>query len=91
MFQKALRQLSSLLRHADTLFHQLETDCGAITERTVKLKTRVTTLDEKCASLNARKVKIRKCFCDLTARPLFRGAAYGICVVLGWVAIYCIC
>ena len=71
-FQKALRQLSSLLRHADTLFHQLETDCGAITERTVKLKTRVSTLDEKCGTLNARKVKIRKFFCISIARRLFQ-------------------
>ena len=67
-----MRQLSSLLRHADTLFHQLETDCGAITERTVKLKTRVSILDEKCGTLNARKVKIRKFFCISIARRLFQ-------------------
>ena len=52
--------MSSLLRHADTLFHQLETDCGAITDRTVKLKARITILGEKSDNLNARKVKIRK-------------------------------
>ncbi len=56
----AMRQLASLLGHADTLFAELTAECSSITRRTAALAERLTQLDEVVAKYNPKKEKIRK-------------------------------
>ena len=56
----AMRQLASLLKHADTMFSDLELNCGQISTRTLKLKDRLTVLDENVEKYIPKKEKIRK-------------------------------
>ena len=56
----AMRQLASLLKHADTMFSDLELNCGQISTRTKKLTDRLTVLSENVEKYNPKKEKIRK-------------------------------
>jgi len=54
----AMRQLSSLLRHADTLFSDLESQCGKLTTRTKGLTGRIVIIAEKVEKFDPKKEKI---------------------------------
>ncbi len=56
----AMRQLASLLGHADTLFTELSEECGDITQRLAGLTQRISRLDDVVAKYNPKKEKIRK-------------------------------
>jgi hypothetical protein len=56
----AMRQLASLLGHADSLFTELTAQCSTISRRSAALAERLTVLDERVAKYNPKKEKIRK-------------------------------
>jgi hypothetical protein len=56
----AMRQLASLLGHADSLFTELTAQCSTISRRSAALAERLIVLDERVAKYNPKKEKIRK-------------------------------
>ncbi|XP_071455242.1 actin-binding protein WASF2-like [Hetaerina americana] len=56
----ALRQLSSIATHADTLFKDLRTELDAVRVRTEALRTRMDSLEVKALAFNPRTVAVRK-------------------------------
>ena len=56
----AMRQLGSLMGHADTLFTELTAECGSIAQRSAALAERMNQLDAVVAKYNPKKEKIRK-------------------------------
>jgi len=60
-----MRQLGSLLGHADSLFTELTAECSSISRRTAALAERIGVLDEGVAKYNPKKAKLRKFFLSM--------------------------
>ena len=57
---QAMRQLASLLHHADTMFSELEDNCVDITKRSERIAKRVLEIQYSVEKFNPKKEKIRE-------------------------------
>ena len=57
---QAMRQMVSLLKQADDIFCDLESQCAAINQTTKNIMNRVTAIEETVNNMDSKKEKIRK-------------------------------